>query len=49
MNNYIVIDGKKIEALDNGSVCVDGKRVEEVEELEYVLNVIIKSVIALVR
>lgn len=45
--NSIKLGDERIEALKNGGVTLNGKRIKSVEEAEKVLNVLIRSVIVL--
>ena len=47
--NTIRIHGQKIEALENGKVLLNDKELSSIYEVEQVLNLLIKSCIAIVR
>ena len=49
INNCITADGVKIEALDDGSVLLNEKRVENLKDVEVALNVLIRSIISIVK
>ncbi|RBP89378.1 hypothetical protein DFO70_11125 [Cytobacillus firmus] len=46
--NQITVDDTVIEALENGNVLVNGERIEDINDIEDVLNILIKAVISII-
>jgi hypothetical protein len=47
--NQITVGDTVIEALNDGTVLLNGERIEDISDVEDVLNTLIKAVISIVR